>query len=84
MKRLPAQSSGAMKINRIPASHGTVVEMPGPVVTVLDLKPGQYAGAVYDYHKLCPNCIGAMDGKHVRIKPPPNSGSYYYNFKKQF
>jgi len=27
------------------------------------------------------NCLAAMDGKHIVIQPPPNSGSHYYNYK---
>lgn len=31
-----------------------------------------------------PHCLGAIDGKHVRVKCPANSASMFFNYKKYF
>ncbi|XP_044160431.1 protein ALP1-like [Bufo gargarizans] len=38
------------------------------------------------YWDICqfPNCIGAVDGKHIRIITPQGTGSEFHNYKKYF
>uniref|UniRef100_A0A6P7FIS9 Protein ANTAGONIST OF LIKE HETEROCHROMATIN PROTEIN 1-like n=1 Tax=Diabrotica virgifera virgifera TaxID=50390 RepID=A0A6P7FIS9_DIAVI len=52
-----------------------------PVPTVEEWK-----SRAEEYYKQwnLPNCIGAVDGKHIAIKAPAKSGSTYFNYKKTF
>lgn len=43
----------------------------------------QFEKIAEEYHlqKHFPHCVGAIDGKHIRIRKPNNCGSLYYNYK---
>ncbi|XP_063366030.1 uncharacterized protein LOC134676522 isoform X1 [Cydia fagiglandana] len=48
--------------------------------------PEEWQGLVQQYDTLWnfPHCLGSMDGKHVIIQSPMNSGSDFYNYKNFF
>lgn len=45
--------------------------------------PEAWEAVAHKYNELWqfPNCIGAVDGKHVVMVAPPNAGSIFYNYK---
>lgn len=40
----------------------------------------QIAAEFYEEYGF-PNCIGALDGKHVAFRPSKEDGAHYYNYK---
>uniref|UniRef100_A0A182YSR1 DDE Tnp4 domain-containing protein n=1 Tax=Anopheles stephensi TaxID=30069 RepID=A0A182YSR1_ANOST len=55
-----------------------------PVCTSLPRNQTEWLNISKDFNNKWqfPNCLGAADGKHVRIIPPSGSGSQYFNYKK--
>ena len=41
-----------------------------------------YAQPMNSTRTTFPNCIGAVDGKHIRMTKPNESGSQFFNYKK--
>ena len=45
--------------------------------------PEDWQSSAADFAELwqLPNCIGAIDGKHVSLEKPSNTGTLYHNYK---
>ena len=54
------------------------MEMPG------DADDWRLIGVNYEHVWNFPHCVGAMDGKHVLIRAPDNSGTQFFNYKGTF
>ncbi|XP_049766313.1 uncharacterized protein LOC126095580 [Schistocerca cancellata] len=51
-----------------------------------DLSKDLWLASAERFHKRAnfPHCVGAVNGKHIRIVKPTSSGSLYYNYKNYF
>lgn len=60
-------------------------EILSPVVMPIPTKRNwiEIADRYYQLYGM-PNCIGSIDGKHIRIRKPMCSGSAYFNYKNYF
>lgn len=57
-----------------------------PKVLLLPTNHEQWRKIATEFDQLWefPHCIGAIDGKHIRITAPADTGSQYYNYKGYF
>ncbi|XP_049956852.1 uncharacterized protein LOC126473663 [Schistocerca serialis cubense] len=55
------------------------VHLPSPTIPLLQTA-AKHMYANWNFR----NCVGAIDGKHIRVKCPPHSGTMSYNYKKYF
>lgn len=62
-------------------SNAILIELKNEVMQVTEENWIKLANE-FNYKWQFPNCLGAIDGKHIPLKKPKNTGSDYYNFKR--
>lgn len=62
-------------------SNAIIVELKTEVMAVKESNWIRVANE-FNYKWQLPNCVGAIDGKHIPIRKPHNAGSQYYNYKR--
>jgi hypothetical protein len=90
-----AQVSIATSYRIAPSTVSSIIKETTPVIWMVLLEQGYInppnleeewvdIASEFDLQWDFPNCLGAIDGKHVTIQAPANSGSKYFNYKKSF
>ncbi|RZF37589.1 hypothetical protein LSTR_LSTR003154 [Laodelphax striatellus] len=75
---------GATTAGKIVAETCTAIwSVMSPMFLMTDPSPEKWKEISVRFEELWnfPNCCGAIDGKHVRIEAPWNSGSLFFNYK---
>lgn len=68
-----------MRVTRSIVNRMLKIKIPEPTAETFKINAEKFAHR-WNY----PNAVGAVDGKHVRIKCPDNSGSAFFNYKQYF
>ena len=70
----------------VPDTCRAIISVYGDTELKLPQSPEEWKEVAHCYEERwnLPHCIGAMDGKHIRIRNPALAGSHYFNYKKYF
>ncbi len=70
----------------VPEVCEAIIKEYGPHVMPEERDEQFYLDCASDFYDIWnfPNCIGALDGKHIAIKCPAHSGSAYFNYQRYY